>query len=270
MCFHQLDWNRMWQEARRKKSWRRKGKDDWSKRAAGFAARTEGSSYADSFLALMNPASSWRVLDMGCGPGTLALPLARMVSGVTAVDFSHDMLEILRQKAEGDGLRNLRTVECSWSDDWQKHGIGVHDAAIASRSLAVDDLRDALTRLDRVAEKAVFLTDRVGATPFDAQAFAAVGRTFEPGPDYIYTVNLLYQMGITAKVDFITLERQDVYDTVDDAVASYSWMLDRLSPEEMKKLQRFVKERTMPTPDGKVRLHRDQPARWAFISWHKE
>ncbi|MCJ7601117.1 MAG: class I SAM-dependent methyltransferase, partial [Desulfobulbaceae bacterium] len=88
MNFKDIDWNRLWQEARLQKSWKKKGEKDWDNRAAGFAKRNIDSSYADRFLQLVQPEPHWRVLDIGCGPGTLALPLAAQVKSVTAIDFS--------------------------------------------------------------------------------------------------------------------------------------------------------------------------------------
>jgi ubiquinone/menaquinone biosynthesis C-methylase UbiE len=47
------------------------------------------------------------VLDLGCGPGTFSLPMAKMVgeSGkVIAVDIQEEMLQIVREKAARQGL----------------------------------------------------------------------------------------------------------------------------------------------------------------------
>ena len=53
------------------------------------------------------------VLDVGCGPGRLAIPLARAVgeSGcVVAIDVQAGMLERAREKAEAAQLTNIRFV----------------------------------------------------------------------------------------------------------------------------------------------------------------
>ncbi len=269
MKFGDLDWDRMWREARQAKTWRGRKKDDWDKRAPSFAKRNMHSVYAERFLALLRPDPSWSALDFGSGPGTLAIPLARQVRAVTAADFSTAMLAILDREATAAGLNNIRTVHASWEDDWRQLGIERHDLVIASRSLSVDNLRAALTRMDEWAAKRVVVSDRVGAGPFDPDVFAAVGRTLETGPDYIYTVNLLYQMGICATVDFIDLEQRRIFADRAEAIDSCRWMLDRISPTEETKLARHVDERLEPLPDGAVALSRRTPIRWAVISWHK-
>jgi SAM-dependent methyltransferase len=51
-----------------------------------------------------------RVLDIACGAGEPAIPAAR-IAGTTgfvlATDLAEDMLEVGREKAEGEGLRNI-------------------------------------------------------------------------------------------------------------------------------------------------------------------
>lgn len=50
------------------------------------------------------------VLDLGCGPGTATLPLARRVRQVTAVDAEPEMLEEARTVAAVAGVHNVRWV----------------------------------------------------------------------------------------------------------------------------------------------------------------
>jgi len=54
------------------------------------------------------------VLDAGCGPGRLTIPLARQVGKqgeVVAVDLQSGMLERAREKAEAANLRNIRFLQ---------------------------------------------------------------------------------------------------------------------------------------------------------------
>ncbi|MGD1013457.1 MAG: methyltransferase domain-containing protein [Acidimicrobiales bacterium] len=51
-----------------------------------------------------------RVLDVGCGPGTISADLARRVAPgpVTAIDIAQDVIETARSIHEGQGTENLR------------------------------------------------------------------------------------------------------------------------------------------------------------------
>lgn len=269
MEYRNIDWNRMWREARRHKSWKSKNHNEWDRKAAAFARRNYGSPYVEQFLRLMAPVPEWSVLDVGSGPGTLAVPLAGLVGKVTALDFSGEMLQILRRHAAKEGLENLTTVRASWVDDWGHLGIEAHDAVIASRSLAVEDLRQALLRLNQWALRKVFITDRVGPGPFDPGAFVALGREFNPGPDYIYTLNLLYGLGIHARVDFIQGGHFCQYASREQAIASFSWMFDDLTSAEERKLAAYVDSRLVRLHEAAWLIKRPSGAEWAFISWEK-
>ena len=49
-----------------------------------------------------------RLLDVACGPGRVALPLARCFSEVWAVDLEPEMISVGRVRAERQGLTNVR------------------------------------------------------------------------------------------------------------------------------------------------------------------
>ncbi len=59
----------------------------------------------------LNP--SMRVIDVGCGPGRLTIPVARAIEPdgeVVALDIQEGMLERLRKRADAAGLKNIRPV----------------------------------------------------------------------------------------------------------------------------------------------------------------
>jgi SAM-dependent methyltransferase len=59
-------------------------------------------------------APGMRVLDAGCGPGRLTIPVARVVEPtgeVVALDSQRAMLEKLERRLEADNITNVRTLE---------------------------------------------------------------------------------------------------------------------------------------------------------------
>ena len=270
MRYQDIDWDTMWLESRAHKSWKKKKSSDWDQRAAGFAERNLDSPFVAQFMAHLQTEPDWSVLDVGCGPGTLAIPLASQVRQVTALDYSAAMLSELDKRAKAAGLQNITTIQASWTDDWQALKIPRHEVAIASRSLSVDDLKGALRKLNAWASKAVYVVDRVGAGPFDPDLFAAIGRDFEPGPDYIFTLNILYTLGIQAQVDFLTLDSTRTYSSREEALQSYRWMVDDLTGVEEERLTAYVDARLSQTVDGSWQLARQTPPRWALIWWRTD
>ena len=149
----------------------------WDRRARHFRGGDEASPYVAGFIAHMRIRPGESVLDVGCGSGALALPLAREGHDVVGLDFSAGMLDVLRRQASEERLTNVRTVQAAWDDDWRAAGVGVADVVIASRSLDVRDLRAALQKLDAFARRRVCVTLPADGLLVSAAPCARGGRT---------------------------------------------------------------------------------------------
>lgn len=264
-----IDWTSLRANALARKGWQDKGSAEWDQKAKSFAGRNKSAAYVDIVLSHMPLEPSFTVLDIGSGPGTLAIPMAKKVQSVTAIDFSREMLNTLNEIAREEEIGNIQTVQCAWEDDWQLKGLQPHDVAVASRSMGVKDLEAALYKIDRYGTRYVFLTDRIGSTPFDEGAFKAIGRPFFPGPDYIYTLNILYTMGIYPNVSILKLEQVTEYASLTEAINSYSWMFHGITPQENKALEKYLTEKIIHSQNGRVTVRRDSPPQWALIWWKK-
>lgn len=259
------DWNAAWQAAR-ERSGRRTSRDGWDWRAPSFAQASSRSGYVERMLELMAPEPASTVLDVGCGSGALAAPLAHRVRSVTALDFSPRMLELLQGRCAAEGLGNVTPVLGSWEDEWAELGIGPHDVALASRSLSVQDLRAALLKLDRIARKRVFVTAPVGAGPVDQRVLAAVGRSSPAGPDYVYPLHVLEELGIPARLTIVPVADTRQYANLDDAVERSLWMVPEATPAELARLRGWLEQELRPGPEG-LELATPWTVSWAVLSW---
>lgn len=267
LVYDDIDWQLLWQQSRSTKSWKSKDAKDWDKKAEAFAGRTIDSAYVDLFLGQLDLDPGISILDVGCGPGTLALPIAKRVRQVTAIDYSQGMLDILNDQAKHQGIDNIKTVHCSWEDNWMDFGIEPHDLVIASRSMNIPDLAGALQKLGRYARRAIHVAERIAPSPFDPEAFAALGRKFSSGPDYIYTINMLYKLSIHPRIAILELERNQRFKSLERAVEGYAWMFKDLQPEEHQLLEKYVKNRIVKREDDHLIVRRGQPQRWALLTW---
>ncbi len=89
---------------------------DWDRHVlhADELSRTPGfQELRNTILDLAQPDAADRAVDIGTGTGLLALPLARQVSCVWAVDISAAMVEHLRSRAGSDGLTNVHPLVAS-------------------------------------------------------------------------------------------------------------------------------------------------------------
>lgn len=265
-----IDWIVLRDNAMKKKGRRNKDAKEWDGKARSFAGRNKSSLYADLFLSHLPLKPDMTVLDIGSGPGTLAIPIARKVKTVTAIDFSLTMLDTLKELAAVEQIGNIRRVHCAWEDDWQAKGIQPHDIAIASRAMGVHDLEAALKKINAHALQYVFLSDRIGVTPFEPGAFEALNRPFAAGPDYIYTLNILYTLGIYANVLVLKLEQDVTYGSMDEAINSYSWMFHDITPEELVVLEQYISGQIIGTDKDSLTIRRATPPQWALIWWQKQ
>ncbi len=262
-----IDWDAEWQAGQRLRP--PSGSAQWDARAPSFARGAAEPGYAEEVLRLLSPEPTWTVLDVGCGGGTLALPLARRVASVTAVDFSPAMLELLRARCVEDAVQNVVPVLGSWEDDWDLLGIGEHDLVVASRSLAVDDLRGALAKVDRHARRRACVSAPVGDGPRDRRVVEAAGRVFTSRPDYLVVVGLLHSMGIHADVALIGLDEWRVHASTEEAMRALAWMLPGPTAQELERLRAFLRA-SLVAHEGGWRLPAPRSIRWAIISWTKD
>lgn len=264
-----IDWTILRANALAQKGWQKKGPKEWDAKARSFAGRNKSSEYINLFLSHLPLDLSMTVLDIGSGPGTLAIPIAQEVKSVTAIDFSNGMLDTLEELAGEQNIQNINTVQCAWEDDWQDKGLQPHDIAIASRSMGVKDLETALGKIDQFGARYVFLSDRIGSTPFEVGAFEALGRSFSSGPDYIYTLNTLYTLGIYPNVTVLKLNRDITYSSMKEAIKSYCWMFHDITTDEITALKDYIAGKTICADGDTITVRRDTPPQWALIWWEK-
>jgi len=110
-------------------------RDRFTKTAEVFAdfAVSYRAQFADTLARMLSAKPTDTVVDLACGPGTLALQFARHTGWVCAVDLTPAMLERARSTARADGLGNLGFT----IGDAQSLPIatGALDAAVTSYSL---------------------------------------------------------------------------------------------------------------------------------------
>lgn len=263
MTIQQIDFNALYQAHLRACNRFNLPATKWDKKAAKMAENLVGkpSRYNQTLLEKIAIDEDETVLDIGCGPGTFALPLAQQCRAVYALDYSEGMLAQLSKFQQQLNLSNITPLHYSWSDDWAE--VPVVDVVLASRSTLVDDLDDMIEKLCAKAKKRVYLTSVTQPHFLDEAIFEAIGRDDCGFPTYIYLVNRLYQKGILANVNFIESDSgRFLGESFEDLLASVEFSLGALTEEEKEKLAAFYQakmEKGEPIKHGQTK--------WALIWW---
>lgn len=257
-----IDFAALYREQKAETDFKPKGIADWDSRAPAMRTRLMASCYNDAFLSRVDLSGCASLLDVGCGPGNLCLPLAGQLEQVHALDFSPAMLEALLQNADERGIGHVTTHALSWEQSWVD--VPLCDVVIASRSMEVADMHEALAKLHAQAKKRVYLTYKLGGSFLEPEILEAMGRTITPKPDYIYIVNILYNMGIYARVDFLPSEGKGLnWKSEEEFVQSVRWSLGELSADEVQRLRAYYHKR------AEIKQLGDRPVTWVLISWEK-
>lgn len=122
----------------------------WNKRSENYSKnmkKDQRKKRTDEILEFLeesgfNPEGS-RVLDIGCGPGTLSLPISKLGAEVTALDISSGMLKRLKDTVKEESLP-VDVIEGSWwTADIDDLGFrNKYDLVIASMTPAIRDIEN--------------------------------------------------------------------------------------------------------------------------------
>ncbi len=243
----------------------------WDKRARRFGTGPVASAEGDPMLARLRKAvgrgGTATFLDVGSGPGRFTVGVAPRVREAIAVDPSTKMLALLRTRARGAGIANIRTVKGLWQD--VDVAPGSADVVLCSHVITlIADVVPFIDKLQETARRQVFLY--VGAYAVDA-IFDPFWRHFHgaprrPGASWVDALGVLREMGIEPDVRVVELRAGNRHDSLADAVESYR---DQLvlpkRPEVRRELTRLLDPWFQRRNGGLYAPLRTQPS--AIISW---
>lgn len=227
--------------------------------------------YIETVLAYLCLEAGESVIDVGCGPGTLAIPLARAGHRVWGLDFSVGMLSALRSGA-GDAGSLITPVLASWDDDWSALGVPMVDVVVASRSVIHSDMDHIVGRMTSFAKRRAAVTiATLGMPREDERVLALFGRGLECNPDYAAFLDALDRRGLTPQLARITSRKRDTYTSLEEAVTANARAHGITAEADVQRLRCYLEEHLVSDPlsDRATGVAKDyeRTVEWTFIGW---
>jgi SAM-dependent methyltransferase len=256
--FWEMAWQAAWEQSllyRQQPG--RSGSDYWNRRAARFTAQTQEGDAVEQIMKVVHllghkdaMKKDSRVLDIGSGPGNYAVPIARRVHQVVALDPAEEMLKKLAKRAAEADLTNIVTAHQAWEDvDLDQAGWrGAFDIVLALMAPPFNGAANLKKML--AACRGVFLGGGYlrRDDPVLRELWQELGLGEMPDfcPDPFYAYHWLYASGYYPDLEMehhYTLRQltpKDAQAELEDSVYPY---LD-LTPAVSEKIRGFVEERT--------------------------
>jgi SAM-dependent methyltransferase len=225
----------------------------------------------DSLLALARRDETW--LDIGAGAGRFALPLARHVRRVIALDPSAGMLAALREAAAEHGIGNIDVRPGRWPAAWAERDeaadgqLAVDVALMAHVGYDIELIGPFLDAMEACAGRlcVALLMERQPSASMDAFWPAVHGEARVELPGWPQLVEVLRLRGRVPEIEEVTRARR-VFGSVDevaDAARRQLWL--EPGSEKDQRLRALAAERAIRGPDGWY-IEADDP-RVAVVTW---
>ncbi|MCI6994675.1 class I SAM-dependent methyltransferase [uncultured Methanobrevibacter sp.] len=258
-----VDWVKFWGERLENKI-----NKDWDKAAPGFYKRTRKDDYQDALFDKLILDKNDTVLDVGCGEGSITIPIAKKVKKVIGVDSSPKMLEYLEKRAIENDVENIETIlkpieEITYED------IGDVDVVVCSRSLnGIIPIDKTLEELNKIANKYVFITifgpeNKKIEKDFENE----IGIKTEDFPDYNYFFNIMFNLGIYANIERFDLNNYREYDSIDEAAGNGKFRTDLYNDNEKELLKEYLKRVLTYNEETEKYYNVKDKADWILIWW---
>jgi len=197
-----------------------------------------------------------RVLDIGAGPGTFTVPLALRGCEVTVVEPSSVMREALAERIARENVPGITILPKRWEDVRPEELGEPYDAVIASYSLTMMDIAEAVAKMHACCGGTVhlfwFLTPPSWAKVNKDLWPLLHGGEFpgEPMADWLWQV--LVEMGIYASLDVETRSASTRFSTFDEAAGEFIQRLNCTTPEHEVTVKNYLHAVLRQDTDGLV------------------
>ncbi|MFH0966902.1 MAG: class I SAM-dependent methyltransferase [Methanobacteriota archaeon] len=195
-----------------------------------------------------------RVLDIGAGPGPLAVPLAKQGCRVTIVEQAPLMCAACEEYRLAEGADPITIINKRWEDVSSEELGGPFDVVIASFSLTMIDIAHAIRTIQNAVSGRVylfwFLTLPTWAEVTGDLWLPLQNKKYYPTPLADCLWNVLYEMGIYAHIEVMDPASPHRYESVEEAADQYFERLECTQEWQKELVLTYFREWLIPSGNG--------------------
>ena len=259
----EIDWNRVWEEQTRLwqdsagKSCKEFWEDEGSARVYSKKANSHHSERITNTVAGLGLTPETRVLDIGAGPGNLAIPMAEKAGSVTTVEPSPGMNQVMTQAIADHKTDNIIQLRKTWEEvDPDKDLEPPYDLVLASMSLGMKDIRAAIQKMNQVCKGRVVIYWHAGIPEWEKMPKALWPKLFNTdyhgGPKSDVLFQVLYQMGIYPEIQVSSNRFSEIFPDMEEAKSFYFKRFNRIGTQHSRALEAFLLDHCEQTDQGLV------------------
>ncbi len=263
MNYDRINWNEVWQNEMNHwhKSSGKSCKEYWADEKSAAAYSKEHIKHQqnriEKTLKGFNLTPGYRVLDIGAGPGNLALPIAKNVHSVTTIEPSYGMNRVMRNDIQEQGIVNIIPIEKTWEEvDPNIDLEPPYDLVIASMSLGMNNIQAAIEKMNQVCTGIVTLFWHAGIPGWEDMPKTLwpelFGEKYHGGPKSDILFQVLYQMGIYPEIQVFSNHFHEIFPSLENALEFYCKRFDPIQPEHWPLLESYLSEKCIKTKEGFV------------------
>jgi CTP:molybdopterin cytidylyltransferase MocA len=232
-----------------------------------------GDPVLDALRRHARPDDTW--LDIGAGAGRYALPLARTVREVVALDPSPSMLDALRTTAADHRIDNVTIVQGRWPEAAADAGLPLRDrlpadvALVAHVGYDVDAIGPFLDGMERAVRRECLavLMERAPASLAEPFWPPLHGEPRVPLPALPAFVDLLVARGRRPEVTMLEASRRSwaSRDEVEAFVRRQTWVAPGSAKDQ--RMLELLDDWLVPTGDGQLDLSVAEPLEVGLVAW---
>ncbi len=253
------NWQELWEETIKRSSIRNRRSDlseqEWINILSDFYCKKSGRKFgqadpskADEFAAEINRLKRFvnrdsTVLEVGAGTGRLAIPLAKEVRKLTAVEPARVYMKFMKDKAAKDGVSNMEFSETLWTDFPLQEK---YDLVYSAWSEGVRD-PTSLMKMHK-ASKGYCAIELTAGPPYWEWDFygqiypLALNEEYRSSGNYLNILTTLYEHGIYANLETWRYEREIKYANMVAALNHWKTLLTYygdITQEAEERLRQF-------------------------------